>query len=70
MVELTEARQLLQETLADCLEDVPDCRPAQEHEAEIFGKLQEGQSLIQALKDAALPPRVRKAVLSTLRMDF
>lgn len=67
MVELEQARGILKLTLEECLDGVQDCRPAEEHEVEIFTKLKEGQSLMQALRSADLPNRVRKSVLDVLR---
>jgi hypothetical protein len=38
-----------------------------EHEIEVFAMLENGSSLMQALRDTNLPPKVQNAVLDTIR---
>jgi len=67
MLALAEARQMLSATLHECLDGVPSCKPVAEHETEVFSMLENGSSLMQALRDSNLPPKVRNAVLDTIR---
>lgn len=67
MIALSEARQMLSETLHECLDGVESCKPIEEHENEVFTSLENGASLMQALRKAELPPKVCKSVLETVR---
>jgi hypothetical protein len=64
---LAEARQVLSDTLHECLDGVVSCKPVAEHEIEVFAMLENGSSLMQALRDTNLPPKVQNAVLDTIR---
>lgn len=67
-VALSEARTLLSETIQSCLMEfgIPAGGDA---EGKIFAQLQEGATLLQALKGAGLPVRVRKSVIRSIRED-
>jgi hypothetical protein len=67
MMALAEARKMLSETLHECVDGVTLCKPIEEHETEVFAMLEEGASLMQALRASDLPSRVRNAVLDTIR---
>jgi len=67
MIALDEARQMLSETLHECMDGVQTCKPIEEHESEVFTSLENGASLMQALRRSELPPKVRKSVLETVR---
>jgi hypothetical protein len=64
---LSEARQMLSTTLHECLDGIVSCKPVAEHESEVFSMLENGSTLMQALRDTNLPPKVRNAVLDTIR---
>lgn len=67
-VALSEARTLLSDKLQSCLMEfgIPGDDDA---EGKIFAQLQEGATLLQALKGAGLPVRVRKSVIRSIRED-
>jgi len=64
---LLEARQMLSDTIHECMDGISSCKPVEEHESEVFLMLENGSSLMQALRDTNLPPKVRTAVLDTIR---
>jgi hypothetical protein len=67
-VALSEARTLLSETIQSCLMEF-GIKAGGDAEGKIFAQLQEGATLIQALKGAGLPVRVRKSVIKSIRED-
>lgn len=67
ILELNEARGILQETIEECMDGTVTCVPLAEQGAEVLRRLQEGQNLTQALKGTNIPNGVRDAVLETLR---
>jgi DNA-directed RNA polymerase specialized sigma24 family protein len=67
MVALGEARRMLSETLHECADGVKCCKPIKEHESEVFTSLENGATLMQALKSSSLPPKVCKSVVDTVR---
>jgi hypothetical protein len=67
MIALREARQMLSETIHECLDGVESCKPVEQHESEVFSSLENGQTLIQALRGSDLPPKVCKSVVETVR---
>jgi hypothetical protein len=67
MVALAEARKMLSDTLHECMEGVPSCKPIDVHEVEVLTMLENGASLMQALRDSDLPPKVCSAILDTIR---
>lgn len=67
VLELEEARAILQKTIEECMDGTPTCAPLGELGAEVLRRLQEGQSLVQAFKGTDIPTRVRDAVVDTLR---
>lgn len=64
---LVEARKILSDTLHECMDGVESCKPIEKHESEVFEMLENGASLMQALRESEIPPRVRTAVLDTIR---
>lgn len=67
-VALSEARALLSETIQSCLLEFGI--PARDDsEAKIFARLQDGATLLQALKGAGLPVRVRRSVIRLIRSN-
>lgn len=60
-----EVRELLCETIAEGFGG--DYFESLEHQVEIFDSLESGESLIRALKNSSLPPKIRRYVLSTIR---
>lgn len=67
-IALSEARTLLSETIQDCLIEF-GIKAGGDAESKIFAQLQEGATLLQALKGAGLPVRVRKSVIKSIRED-
>lgn len=66
---VTEARGQLSAALVACLQGSGSTKAPSEHESEIFSRLTEGATLVQALKETELPPRIRKQVLRAVRPD-
>jgi DNA-directed RNA polymerase specialized sigma24 family protein len=67
MVALSQAKQILSNTLFECLEGVQTPKKPEDHATEMFRHLYSGASLKQALCRMDLPPTVRSAVLNTIR---
>ena len=67
VLELEEARGILQETIEECMDGTVACSSLTDQGAEVLRRLHEGQSLVQALKGTDIPSRVRDAVVETLR---
>jgi len=67
MVALAEAKQMLSNTLLECMDGVSSCKPFEAHASEMFQMIEEGSSLVQALSKLDIPAKVRSAVLDTIR---
>ncbi len=67
MVALSEAREMLSHTLLEHMDGVPSCKAVEDHAAMMFGMLDKGTSLVQALDSMGLPPKVKSAILDTVR---
>lgn len=67
VLSLAQARQVLSVTLHECTDGIALCKPVEEHEVEVFTMLENGASLMQALRETNLPPRVRTAVIDSMR---
>jgi hypothetical protein len=67
MVALAEVKQMLSNTLAECMDGVESCKPVAEHETEMFKMLEDGVSLFQALGKMSIPPKVKSAIMDTIR---
>jgi len=66
-IALSEAREILSTTLRKALNGVESCKPIEEHETEIFISLENGASLMRALRDTELPPKVCQYVFDSMR---
>jgi hypothetical protein len=67
MIALSEARKILSTTIRKALSGVESCKPIEEHETEVFASLENGASLMRALRDTALPPKICQCVVDTMR---
>ena len=67
VLSLAQARRVLSDTLHECADGAELCKPVAEHEVEVFTMLENGASLMQALRESNLPPRVRTAVIASMQ---
>jgi len=70
LIALSEARQMVSNTLRECLNDVKRPRKLYEpekYEEEIFAQLEDGASIMKALRNSDLPQKVKKSLLNTVR---
>jgi len=67
MIALDEARQMLSNTLHEHMVGLEGCKPVKETESKVFTSLENGASLMQALRNTELPPKVCKSVIDTVR---
>lgn len=66
-VALKEAQKLLSETLREYLEGIQSDKEIEEYELEIFTSLGDGTSLMRALRNSDLPPKICKSIFETVR---
>lgn len=67
MIALSEAREMLADTLFEHLDEDVMCQPVEEFSDSIFSMVENGSTILQALKTAAVPPKARKAILNRIR---
>ena len=67
LVALAEAKKLLSEVLVECVDGYQLCKSIEVHESEIFMSLDNGSTLLQALYNTNLPPKVCRSVVDTMR---
>lgn len=67
VLELEEAREILKQTIDECMDGVPDCKPSAERGEEVLSKLKDGVTLDHALRRSDIPTRIRDVILDTLR---
>ena len=65
-LQLSEARAFLRTALQSCLSEM-GIPSGGDEESKIFALLQQGLSLIQALKLCGFPTRVRKSVIKSIK---
>lgn len=60
MTALAQAKQTIREGLADSIRDVPECKPVETYEEELFDRMEEGYTLAEAIRKLDVPTRAKE----------